>query len=289
MIRALDSAGWNVTGCDVADGPRGDCRTFFRLDSRRFDLVVHCAAVVGGRKGIEGAPLRLAAEDLSIDAELFGWALRTRPHRIAYFSSSAAYPVALQRGGWSSDDLKPRQLQESYIGHDVEHVGMPDQTYGWVKLTGERLAAEANAEGIRTHVFRPFSGYGSDQAADYPFPAFIDRARRHQRPFEVWGDGAQVRDWIHVDDVVGAVFAALDQDVIGPVNLCTGRGVTMDRLARMAMEVAGYDAPIRHVADAPAGVAVRVGCPELMRRFYDPRVTLREGIERALRDRRRAA
>jgi hypothetical protein len=51
--------------------------------------VVHLAAIVGGRSTIEGAPLSVAV-DLSLDAELFNWALRTRPGRIVYFSSSAA-------------------------------------------------------------------------------------------------------------------------------------------------------------------------------------------------------
>jgi nucleoside-diphosphate-sugar epimerase len=63
---------------------------------------IHCAAVVGGRVGIDGEPLHLMAEDLSIDAALFRWALHARPKRIVYFSSSAAYPTVTRPNRWRS-------------------------------------------------------------------------------------------------------------------------------------------------------------------------------------------
>jgi nucleoside-diphosphate-sugar epimerase len=258
-----------------------DCRRFFEydvdhhVDPMAFDLVIHCAAVVGGRATIDGEPLRLMAEDLSIDAGLFRWALRARPGRIVYFSSSAAYPAYMQHG----DQSVGRRMDEDT--HRVE-MSCADATYGAVKVVGERLAREANAAGIRTHVFRPFSGYGTDQSLDYPFPSFIRRAAQRETPFDVWGSGDSARDWIHIDDIVGAVLAAIDNDVLGPINLCTGRATTFDQLAAMCMDRAGYTAPIRHLDDAPRGVHWRVGDPTRMHEFYRPRVTLEEGIARAL-------
>src|SRR5580700_8476993 len=76
---------------------REDCRDYFRKYGRhetQFDVVVHLAAVVGGRLVIENDPLAVGI-DLSIDAEFFYWLSRLyyRPERIHYFSSSAAYPV----------------------------------------------------------------------------------------------------------------------------------------------------------------------------------------------------
>lgn len=271
MAAGLSAAGYlHQVHVDIAEGH--DCRTFFEHDDgeHTYDLVVHCAAVVGGRATIDGEPLRLAAEDLSIDAALFRWALRTRPARIVYFSSSAAYPPWVQeRAGF--------KLDEAYY-----EPGQCDQTYGWVKQTGERLAAEANAVGIPVHVFRPFSGYGEDQALDYPFPAFIRRAAQREMPFDVWGAGDSARDWVHIDDVVGAVLAAVDQDVRGPVNICTGRATTFDELADMCMRAAGYSTPIRHLDDAPQGVYWRVGDPRRMSEFYVPRISIEDSIARAL-------
>lgn len=260
----------DVTCIDIAYGERSDCREFFARDDRRFDIVIHCAAIVGGRATIDGSPMRLLTENLSIDAAMFGWAQRTRPQRVIYFASSAAYPTYLQaRPG--------HRLNESEIERD-----QPDQTYGFSKRVGLRLAQEANADGIRTLVFAPFSGYGETQDRAYPFPAFIRRAAQREQPFDIWGRGDSARDWIHVDDVVGAVLAAVDADVRGPVNICTGRATTFDELAAMVMRRAGYSTCIRYVDDAPQGVHWRVGDPALLETFYRPRVSLEEGIARAL-------
>lgn len=267
--RYLDGKRHDIVGVDIANGD--DARDFFRKDDTKFDLVIHLAAVVGGRTMIESSPLALAV-DLSIDAEMFSWALRTKPKRIVYFSSSAAYPVALQASRDSS------RLKESDI--DLNNIATPDMVYGWAKLTGEMLAGHARTQGQIVHVFRPFSGYGSDQSSDYPFPSFIARARRRDDLFEIWGDGTQMRDFIHVDDIVEAVFAGIDAE-IQTVNLCSGNPVSFNELARLTVNAVGYQPKFLHVESAPVGVACRVGDPTLMNTFYIPRISLEEGIDMA--------
>lgn len=197
---AMDARGWDVTGIDLADGT--DALDFFRTDDTRFDLAVHCAAIVGGRASIDGSPLGVAT-NLALDSWYMRWLVRTRTPRAVYFSSSAAYPVELQQPG------EVRRLYEEDI--DLDQPKLPDATYGLAKLAGERLARYAEAEGCRILIPRPFSGFGEDQADVYPFPAFIQRAKRRDDPFEVWGSGSSTRDWIHIDDLVGAVLAGLDQ------------------------------------------------------------------------------
>jgi nucleoside-diphosphate-sugar epimerase len=283
MARRLEAGGWRVVGLDIRTDPAQDVRRFFREDASApgtWDLVVHCAAVVGGRRTIEGNPLALAV-DLSIDAELFGWALRTRPGRVVYFSSSAAYPVEYQ-----SRDIRMR-LPEHLI--DLAHVRTPDLVYGWAKLTGEMLAAHARAAGIPVTVLRPFSGYGADQDLAYPFPSFIDRAARRADPFEIWGDGLQVRDWIHIDDVVGATMACIVQGVDGPLNLGHGRPTSFLELAGMVTSGAGYRPALALHRERPAGVAYRVADPTRMLEVYRPAIPLELGIAEALVAARAAA
>jgi nucleoside-diphosphate-sugar epimerase len=265
----LAGQGHTILGIDIVNGV--DARDFFRTNDTKFDLVIHLAAVVGGRATIEGEPLSLAV-DLSIDAEMFGWALRTKPGKIVYFSSSAAYPTKLQ------SLRKSHRLIESDI--NLDDISNPDLTYGWAKLTGEMLANHARNQGLDVYVFRPFSGYGSDQDLSYPFPSFIERGKRKANPFQIWGDGNQVRDFIHIDDIVEAVFAAIDCG-IHTVNLATGRATSFNELGRLVVEIGGFETEFEHILEAPRGVSYRVGDPTLMNTFYRHKISLEEGIERA--------
>lgn len=251
-----------------------DARTFFKENNTQFDMVFHCAALVGGRLFIESAPLSVAL-DLSIDAEFFNWAIRTKPKAVAYFSSSAAYPIELQTY------LSGHKLKESDI--DLNNIKNPDYSYGWAKLTGEYLANFALEHDLNVKVFRPFSGYGSDQDLTYPFPSFILRGKLKENPFQIWGNGEQVRDWIHIDDIVSAIDEAFKQDVPGPINLGMGRATSFIELAGLVQKEAGHEAPLQFQSNMPSGVMYRVSDNSKLLSFYTPKITLEEGIARALK------
>ena len=259
----------DIIGIDIKDG--NDCRDYFKQSNDKFDLVIHLAAIVGGRQTIDNNPLSVAT-DLSIDSEMCQWALRTKPTRIVYFSSSAAYPTKLQ--------TKKYQLKESDI--DLNDVSNPDMTYGWAKLTGEFLLQFLKTEGIKTNIFRPFSGYGTDQDLDYPFPSYIKRANDLADPFDIWGDGNQVRDFIHIQDIVDAVDTAIREDIDFPVNLGSGIATSFNELFSMVTSLQGYSANPNHIQSAPVGVQYRVCDPYKMLSFYTPKISLEEGIIRAL-------
>ena len=272
LLAAMRERGWEIVNVELAWG--NDALDFFRYDTDpHYDLAIHCAAVVGGRASIDGSPLGVAT-NLALDSWYMRWLVRARVPRAVYFSSSAAYPVALQ------GETAHWQLHEDHI--DLDAPDLPDATYGWAKLTGERLARYAEAEGCRILIPRPMSGYGEDQADCYPFPAFAARARRREAPFTIWGDGSSCRDWVHIDDVVGATLALLDAGVTGPVNIGTGRATSFDELARLMTAAAGYEPELRYEAGAPQGVHTRVCDPSRMLGFYQPRVSLEEGVRRAI-------
>lgn len=266
---------------DLKDGL--DCREFFKRSDTVYDLVIHLAAIVGGRMTIEGNPLSVAT-DLAIDADFFQWALRTKQRRLVYFSSSAAYPIELQT---PSDR---RHLKESDI--NLDDIRSPDLTYGWAKLTGEYQARFVNQAGVQTYVFRPFSGYGSDQDLDYPFPSFIKRGLEKADPFEIWGDGEQCRDFIHIDDIINGVLAAILLGHTDPLNLGTGRATSFNELASIVTKACKYSPEFRHLPGNPVGVSYRVAdtyklfSDELDSLFsiYKPRISLEEGVERCLKE-----
>lgn len=136
-----------------------DVLDYFRSITESFSLIIHLAAVVGGRATIENNPLKLA-KNIAIDSMFFSWLprLSPKPTTVLYFSSSAVYPIHLQRDGQNIC------LSEDMVDFS-ENISIPDMTYGWAKLTGEFLARYAVKKyGLNVVIYRPFSGYAEDQA-----------------------------------------------------------------------------------------------------------------------------
>jgi GDP-L-fucose synthase len=300
VCRALLDKGWQVVcvdpivprtgGLEPADWPAGDprsydnfefhkidCREYFRSSSgESFDYTFHLAAMVGGRLMIDYEPLAVA-EDLAIDAGYWRWAEHAKPAKTVYFSSSAAYPIGLQRAeGY-------RLLREDDIDFG-DSLGMPDMTYGWAKLTGEYLGRLAYSRyGLKSVVYRPFSGYGEDQDLTYPFPALTKRILDLDGPtVTVWGSGRQMRDFVHIDDCVRCVLETMDQvDDASALNISSGVLTSFTELASLMLEHVGKRATVTNLSDMPEGVFARGGDTTLQSRLgFAPKIPLAEGVGR---------
>lgn len=250
MTETLLRRGWDVTGVDIAPGRYGwqaDLLQFLPQDRTTYDLVVHAAAWTPHRAAIDSSPT-MHLNNRLLDASLMHWAARTGQGRVLYFSSCAV----LDREG-----------------HDE---------YARTKMTGEQLAAVTRAAGTPVTVVRPFSGYGTDQGEDWPFGAFLGRAKSWEDPFTIWGDGSQVRDWIHIDDVVHEALLAVESGTTDPVSLCTGLGTSMTELATLMCAEAGYSPTLRYTGHS-GGASHRVGVPA----FRRPKISIAEGVARAFR------
>lgn len=249
--------------------------TKYDLKIQNFKDVFHFAAIVGGRATIDGDPMKVAL-DLAIDALFFRWICLTKPERVLYPSSSAAYPVDLQT---ESDAIA---LSESDI--DFKRMGQPDMTYGWSKLTGEYLASiAAEYYGVSVTCIRPFSGYGEDQDLSYPVPAIARRAALKENPFEVWGTGKQGRDFVHIDDVMDCTLLAMDHITDGSaINIGSGKLTSFLDLISVFTSFAGYSPDIKPLLDKPVGVHSRYGNMDYVNEKlgWKPQISVEEGMRR---------
>lgn len=269
--REFETFSWNLA----------DCRSFFETDETEWDLVIHLAAVVGGRLVIERDPLAVS-EDLDIDSKFWRWASSGRVAHVVHFSSSAAYPISLQ----APDSHRP--LAEGDLNFD-EWIGVPDLTYGWAKLTSEFLAQLVHRQfGLSIANYRPFSGYGEDQDLSYPFPAIMKRVVEAEgqadTEFVVWGSGLQERDFIHIQDVVKIVLDTYPtMHSPEPLNLGTGIATNFISLAQQALQFVGAEKVVVGLSSMPEGVFSRVSDTS----YSDSRgigisIPLKEGIERVV-------
>lgn len=250
-------------------------KTKFDIDLVEFSDVFHFAAIVGGRAMIDGDPMKVAL-DLSIDAEFFYWLTKSKPSRVLYPSSSAAYPVSKQT------EEGAIQLRESDI--DFANMGQPDMTYGWTKLTGEFLAKiAAEHYGINIACIRPFTGYGEDQDYSYPVPAIARRAVFKENPFEVWGTGHQGRDFVHIDDVLDCALLAMEKIHDGTaINIGMGKLTTFREIIAVFCSFAGYNPEIKCLLDKPVGVHSRYCSIDYATEHlgWTPKISVEQGLRR---------
>ena len=262
-----------------------DCRKFFNNKlKKKYNLVINLAAIVGGREVIENNPLAVA-EDLEIDTAFWRWVVKNKKNigHVITYSSSAAYPVYLQK------KKNYRLLKESDIDFSKNELGRPDLSYGWAKLNNEYLASLAYEKyGIKNTIFRPFSGYGSDQDLNYPFPSIIKRAMSHKskKNFVVWGSGNQMRDFIHIKDVIRGSLLITNKIKNGKaVNLSSGKFISFIDLSKKILTILGKK-NIKVIGNStkPEGVFARGGSRLLQKKYgFVPKVSIDQGIKWAIK------
>jgi UDP-glucose 4-epimerase len=123
----------------------------------------------------------------------------------------------------------------------------PISAYGADKLGCEMHARAAGlAYGLRTVGLRFFNIYGARQDPRSLYSGviaiFLERLRCGE-PIEIFGDGKQVRDFTYITDAVCALKRAMPAaSVSAPLfNVCTGRGITVRRLAEMIADLCKVD------------------------------------------------
>jgi dTDP-L-rhamnose 4-epimerase len=124
---------------------------------------------------------------------------------------------------------------------------IPTSVYAVTKRDHEELCLVVGAAyGIPTVALRFFNVYGPGQALSNPYTGvaaiFASRLLNGREPI-VFEDGQQSRDFIHVDDIVTGIVAALDsEDAVGnAVNLGTGRPTSVVEIANLLADGLGVE------------------------------------------------
>jgi len=176
-------------------------------------IIFHLAADHGGRGYVE---LHQAgpASNFFLDGLIFYEAKKAGVEKIVFASSGCAYPNYLQ-----GDVSKEMYLSEDMIRPPYD----ADNLYGWAKLMAElTLKAFYKEYGIKTASCRYFTVYGPRGVENHAVIAMIARAFLKEDPYDVWGDGTQVRNWTYIDDIVrGTILAAEKINDGTAVNLGT--------------------------------------------------------------------
>jgi nucleoside-diphosphate-sugar epimerase len=171
---------------------------------------------------------------------------------------------------------------------DSAYPAAPDSEYGWEKLFSERLyLAYMRNYGVEVRIARFHNIFGPEgtwEGGKEKAPAAVSRkvseAAEHGA-IEIWGDGQQTRSFLYIDECLDGLRRLMESDYTGPVNIGSEEMITIDNLAKMAMEIAGKPLQIVHIT-GPTGVRGRRSDNRMIseRLAWAPSEPLRAGFER---------
>jgi UDP-glucose 4-epimerase len=227
-----------------------------------FDCVVHLAAVTSVLRSLEHPELTFRT-NVAATAGLLEAARAAGVKSLAFASTNAV-----------TGPMDAPAISESATLR-------PLTPYGSTKAAGEMLMSAYTASyDLRCTAVRLTNVYGPGMQAKDSIVARLMRAVRLGGTFEIYGDGRQVRDYVHVADVIAAMrLALIDDQWSGPVVIGAGRSLSVLEVIDAVAGVTGAELSVRHGPAKPGEMpAVIVDNGRARSAGWSPQFTFEEGL-----------
>lgn len=245
------------------------------------DIVIMCAAYSAGIDEIRKTPLVLLNECTIININTLEAAYKTHVKKIIFISSGAVYPVldhsAKEEEGFDKDPI------DKYF------------TLGWSKRYGEILCKsyaekvdnKINATVLRIdNVYGPYDNFEGNKA--HVIPSLIRKVVKEEKPFVVWGDGTEQKDFLYVEDLAKTVLLCLENAYGFQVyNEVYGCNYSLNDALKIIIEEAGFDyekVPIEYDLTKPNSISNRNLSNDKIEKQLgiQPKTNFREGIRKTI-------
>src|SRR6187397_265049 len=280
-------ADWHITTLDkltyagrlenlreVSDSPR---HTFVKGDIadaavaaplvQAAEVVVHFAAETHVDRSIQHAGDFITTDIFGTFVLLEAARDSKRLRRFIQISTDEVYGSVPTGHSRETDELKPRN------------------PYSASKAGADRLAYSYFATyGVPVVITRASNNYGPNQFPEKVIPLFITNAI-DEKPLPLYGDGLNVRDWLHVDDHCRAVDFLLERGRPGETyNVGGGNEVPNIELTKRILSLVGKpESLIKRVPDRPGhDRRYSVDCGKLREMGWEPQVPFADGLARTV-------
>ncbi len=273
-------------------------RTRAELDLQRQDQVekffatekpvyVHLAAAkVGGIHANNTYRAQFLSENLMIALNILEAARLHGVRKLLFLGSSCIYPR-----------MCPQPMKEDYLlSGPLEPTNEP---YAIAKIAGVKLVESYNHQyrlgwlsAMPTNLYGPGDNY--DLANSHVLPALIrkfhEAKERGHAPVSLWGTGAALREFLHVDDLAEACCYLMEHVSAGEAsmdlyNVGSGAEVSIRELAGIVQRAVGHQGEIQWDASKPDGTPRKLlDSSRLAARGWQARISLEEGIRRTYGD-----
>jgi GDP-L-fucose synthase len=239
----------------------------------KIDYVFHAAGAVGAAGVGDYQLMEGITTNLTLTANTLQAAWAKGVKKVVIFGSSTGYPAY-------SHPVKEEEMwldepHPSYLG------------YGWMRRYFEKLGEYVSRQSqCIVVIIRPSAVYGPGdnfmENTSHVIPALIKRAVKGENPYIVWGNGDEVRDFIHVSDFSRACLLAMEKCThFDPINIGVGKANTVREIVALILDAVGHkEVSVFFDSTKPVTIPFRMIDTEKAKRLlgFESKISLEKGI-----------
>ena len=283
VVRALKSAGYDSiltrTRSELNLLDQSAVQAFF--EAERPDVAVIAAARVGGIHANNTYPAEFMYENLAIAQNTIHAAYQAGVKRLLFLGSTCIYPKLAEQ---------PIR-EESLLTAALEPT---NEAYAIAKIAGLKMCEFYRRQyGVCYHSAMPTNLYGQGDnyhpQNSHVLPALIRRfheAKLNEAPeVAIWGTGTPLREFLHADDAAAGILHLLQlENPPDWVNLGCGTDISIGDLARLVMQVVGYQGELRFDTSKPDGTPRKLtDISKIKATGWAPEIDIEQGVAMAYR------
>jgi GDP-L-fucose synthase len=277
IVRELKRLNRNVIGISSKDVDLLDRdKTFTFIHNLKPTAIIDAAAKVGGIGGNNTYPAEFLTQNLQIQSNLMDAAHAANVSKFVFLGSSCIYP---------RDCAQP--IKEEYLL--TGELEQTNSAYAVAKIAGIELIKSYRKEyGYKWISVMPTNMYGPNDNFDlengHVLPVlirkFIDAKRSSASEVRLWGSGAPLREFLHVDDLAKAVVLCMDKyDDSKQINVGSGQEVSIKNLADKISKAVGFNGELIWDSSKPDGTMRKVlDSSKIAKLGWKPLISLDQGI-----------
>jgi len=265
---------------------QADVEVFFEREP--FDQVYLAAAKVGGIHANNTYPAEFIFENLAIEANIIQGAHRAGVQKLLFLGSSCIYPK----------HARQPMREETLLTGVLEPTNEP---YAIAKIAGIKLCESFNRQHGRdyrsimpTNLYGPHDNYHPENSHVIPalLRRFHEAVQAGQPEVVIWGSGAPMREFLHVDDMAAASVFVMNLDaatyqthtqpMLSHINVGTGMDCSIRELAETIARVTGFTGALRFDTSKPDGTPRKLmDVSRLKSLGWQAGITLEDGLSDA--------
>ena len=242
------------------------------------DYIFHAAGMVSAARMTVNNPMTAISTNLIVTLRILEAAMKQNVKKILLFSSgTTGYPK--YNHAVSEEEMFNDDPAEIYYG------------YGWSRRYTELLGNFASKKSnLKVAICRPTGVYGSyddfDPSTSHVIPALIKRAIDKENPYVVWGDGEEIRDFLHVRDLVRGCFLLLEKNANSdPVNIGSGKEYKIKDIVKTILNLTNNkDVNIEFDNTKPTTIPVRKVNVDKAKKLlgFEMKISLEDGLKETI-------